>query len=202
MHEKLRKMSAQTAFLPSLDDQAQFRDQQNPTHPRVPVVWLCVTVLAAFAVVPTTHLPWFGPFSNDGVLPQFNAVSGYLVPPGSPAGLVPGTQSWGYLIEAWSLLLAGLATSAAVACAVSRRRRRHRHLRGLLLAVGVASLILVALVTAEFVPHVPFDGPATLGFSWGTLIGLALALASAIGACFAWATLRFHHLWGTHPRRG
>jgi hypothetical protein len=193
-------MSAQAAYFPSRDDRGQSRDEQNRTHPRVQVVWLCVTVLAALALVPTTHLPWFGPFSNDGVLPQFNAVSGYLVPPGSPAGLVPGTQGWGYLIEAWSLLLAGLATGAAVGCAASRRRRI-RHLRGPLLAIGVASLILVGLVTAEFVPHVPFDGPSTLSFSWGTLIGLALAMASAVGAWFAWATARFPQLWGFVPTK-
>jgi hypothetical protein len=57
----------------------------------------------------------------------------------------------------------------------------------------------MALVVLEFVPRVPFDGPDTLGFSWGTVVGLGLAVLSSIGAWFAWATLRFPHLWNTDP---
>jgi hypothetical protein len=165
----------------------------------VQVISLCVTVVASSAVVAATHLPWFGPFSNDGVNPQYSAISGVLAPPGSPAGLVPGTQNWGYLMVGWSVLLAGLTVVAAVSCAVSRRFRHVRGLCHVLVSVVLASLILMALVVLEFVPRVPFDGPDTLGFSWGTVVGLGLAVLSSIGAWFAWATLRFPHLWNTDP---
>lgn len=158
-----------------------------------------MAAVASSALVAATHLPWFGPFSNDGVDPQYSAISGVLVSPGSPAGLVPGTQHWGYLMVAWSVLLAGLAVVAAVSCAASRRFRCVRGLSHVLLSVAIVSLILIALVVLEFVPRVPFDGPDTQGFSWGTIVGLGLAVLSSIGACFAWATLRFPHLWSTDP---
>jgi hypothetical protein len=172
-------------------------DEEPRTHPRVQVISLFVCALASFTLVPVTHVPWFGPFSNTAVEPQYSAVSGVLVPPGSPAGMVPGTQSWGYLLIAWSALLAGLAVAALCICTFSRRFRYVRGASHLLVAVGIAALILVALVVAEFVPRVPFDGPDTLGFSWGAILGLVLAVVSAIGAWFAWATLNYPHLWGT-----
>ena len=84
--------------------------------------------MSALAVTAAAHLPWFGPFANDGPEPQYSAVSAYLVPPGSPAGMVPGTQSWGYLIVALSILLAVAAAALALVCAFSSRLR---DLRGL-----------------------------------------------------------------------
>jgi hypothetical protein len=76
------------------------------------------------------------------------------------------------------------------------------HVRGLsrlLLFLGIESLVLVALVVAEFVPRVPFDGPDTLGFCWGTPIGLGLAVLASIGAWFAWTTWTYPWLWGLDP---
>jgi hypothetical protein len=35
--------------------------------------------------------------------------------------------------------------------------------------------------------------------SWGTIVGLGLAILAAIGAWFAWATIKFPHLWGIEP---
>jgi hypothetical protein len=171
-------------------------DEEPRIHPRVQVVSLFICALASFTLIPVTHLPWFGPFSDTAVEPQYSAVSGVLVPPGSLGGIVPGTQNWGYLLIAWSAFLAGLGVVALCVCAVSRRFRYVRGVSHLLVAVGIAALILLALVVAQFVPRVPFDGPDTLGFSWGTILGFGLAVVSAIAAWFAWATLNYPHLWG------
>jgi hypothetical protein len=166
------------------------------THPRVQVTWLSVCVISSLALAAATHLPWFGSPANDGVEPHYSAVSGYLVPPGSPAGVVPGTQNWGYLIVAVSVLLAVSAAAVAVACSFSRRFRGRRGLSRALAAVGTVSILLVLVVALEFVPRVPFDGPATLGFDWGTVLGTGLAVLSSIAAWSAWGTERYPHRWG------
>jgi NO-binding membrane sensor protein with MHYT domain len=150
----------------------------------------------SLALAAATHLPWFGSATNDGVEPHYSAVSGFLVPPGSPAGVVPGTQNWGYLIVAVSMLLAVSAAATAAVCAFSRRFRDLRTLSHALAAVATVSALLVAVVALEFVPRVPFDGPATLGFDWGTILGTGLAVLSSIAAWFAWATVRYPHRWG------
>ena len=174
-------------------------DEERRTHPRVQVISLFVAVVASSALVAATHLPWFGPFSSDGVNPHYSAVSGVLVPPGSPAGLVPGTQKWGYVIIAWSVLLAGLALVAAVSvCRESSLPTRpgprpppcvrgHR-------VIDPDSARRARTRAASSVRRA-----GQLGFSWGTVVGLALAVASSIGAWFAWATLRFPYLWSSDP---
>jgi hypothetical protein len=67
-------------------------------------------------------------------------------------GFGAGDSELGYLMVAWSVLLDGFAVVAAVSCAVSRRFQNVRGLSHLLLSVGIASLILIALVVLEFVP--------------------------------------------------
>jgi hypothetical protein len=171
-------------------------DDGGRTRPGVQVAWLSVCATSSLALASATHLPWFGSPANDGVEPQYSAVSGFLVPPGSPAGVVPGTQSWGYVIIAVSILLAASAAAAAVVCARSRRFRRMRGLSHALAAVGMVSVLLAVVVALEFVPRVPFDGPATLGFDWGTILGLGLAVLSCVAAWFTWATVRYPHRWG------
>ena len=49
-------------------------------------------------------------------------------------------------------------------------------------------MLLIGVVALEFLPRVPFDGPATLGFDWGAILGLGLAAFSSVAAWFAWAT--------------
>ncbi len=107
----------------------------------------------------------------------------------------PGTQSWGYLLVAWSALLTVLAVTAIAACVLSRHRRRGS-LNVLLLSVGTASLVLIALIVPEFTARVQTDLVSFVGFSWGAMVGLGLAVVAASGAWFAWATLKFPHLWG------
>jgi hypothetical protein len=170
-------------------------DDASRTRPRVQVVWLSVCALSSLALAAATHLPWFGSPANE-VEPEYSAVSGFLVPPGSPAGVIPGTQNWGYLIVAASILLAASAAVAAIVCAFSGRIRHRRGLSHALAAVGTLSLLLVLVVALEFTPRVPFDGPATLGFDWGTILGLGLAVLSSVAAWFAWATVRYPHRWG------
>jgi hypothetical protein len=171
--------------------------QNGRTRVRVQVVPLCICVVASMAFVASTNLPWFGDLSNDNPTTQFSALSasGLYTPPGSPAGLGPGTRNWGHLLVAWSVLLTGLAVIAVAACVLSRHRRRGG-LNGLLLSVGIASLVLIALVIPEFTGRVQFDMASFVGFSWGAVVGLGLAVIAAVGAWFAWATLRFPHLWG------
>lgn len=175
--------------------------KQKPveTRVRVQIVPICICVVASVAfVLSASNLPWFG--GSDPSIPRFSAISasGLYVSPGSSAGLAPGTQSWGYLMVAWSLLLVVLALIAAVACAV-RRRSHRRGPHGLLLCVGVVSLVLIALVIPESMAHVQTDLVSFASFSWGTILGLGLALLAAVSAWFAWATLKFPHLWGIEP---
>jgi hypothetical protein len=169
------------------------------THTRVQVIPLCICAGATSAFVVATNLPWFGSISNNNPEPQYSAVSETLVRSDSPAGLVPGNQSWGYLLAAWSALLAVLAVAAVVACVLSRHRNA-RGLSRLLVCVGVASLVLVALVVPELTARVPFDGPSnTVGFDWGAVVGLGLAVLASVGAWFAWATWTYPWLWGPGP---
>jgi hypothetical protein len=173
--------------------------ETRETHVRVQVVPLCICVVASVGfVLCANNLPWFE--GSDPSIPQFTAISasGHYVSPGSSAGLVPGTKSWGYLMMAWALLLALLALVAVADC-VLRRHARRRSLRVLLLLVGVMSLILAVLVVPEFIANVQTDLVSFAGFSWGTVVGLGLAVLAALGAWFAWATLRFPHLWGIEP---
>ena len=79
----------------------------------------------------TVHLPWFGSLGNQAV-PEFSAVSGDLW----RTGLVPGAQSWGYLIIGWSILLVVLALVAAIAC-VLRRPHGRWPMSGFLLVSGI-----------------------------------------------------------------
>jgi hypothetical protein len=60
----------------------------------------------------------------------------------------------------------------------------------------MTSLVLIALVLPEFTGRVQFDLASFVGFSWGAIVGLGLAVIAAAGAWFAWATLRFPYLWG------
>ena len=176
----------------------QDSDQGGRTPVRVQVIPLCICAVASLAFVAVTNLPWFGDIAGDNSTPQYSAVSEPLVRPGSPGGLTPGTESWGHLMVAWSTLVTTLAVVAVVACAVNR----HRHLRSLgrlLICVGLASLVLVALVVPEFTATVPYDLVSTVGFSWGAIVGLGLAVLSSLVAWFAWATLRYPRHWGLEP---
>jgi hypothetical protein len=132
-----------------------------------------------------------------GKTPQFSAVSasGLYALPGSSAGFGPGTHTWGYLLVAWSVLLTVLALIAVAACVMSRHGHR-RGLHGLLLCVGVVSLVLIALVVPEFTAKVQTDLASFVGFSWSAIVGLGLAVLAALGAWFASATLTFPHLSG------
>jgi hypothetical protein len=180
---------------------APSRAESGGTHVRVQVVPLCICVVASIAfVAAATNLPWFGDSTTNPAAPQYSAVSasGLYVPPGSSAGLSPGTQSWGYLMVACSVLLTVLALIAVAACAISRHGHR-QGLHGLLLWVGVASLVLIALVVPEFTARVQTDLASFVSFSWGAIVGLLLAVLAASVAWFAWATLKFPHLWGVEP---
>jgi hypothetical protein len=192
---KTQEMSSFASGINDLFAPAQGSVDKRRTHARVQVIPLFICAAASSAFIPATNLPWFGAFSSDNPAPQYSAVSGLLVPPGSPAALVPGTQSWGYLLVAWSALLAALAVVAAVACVLSRNRIA-RGLSGLLICVGIASLVLVALVVPELIARVPFDQELFLGFDWGAIVGLGLAVLSSFGAWFAWATWTYPSLWG------
>jgi len=160
------------------------------THPRVQVILLCICTASSGAMVVATHLPWFGSLSDNSV-PERSAVSGELW----RTGLVPGTQSWGYLLVAWSALLGVLALFAALACALDSPRR-HWPLSRILLCPGVAALVLVALVLAELNTSAQFDLVSYAHPDWGAWIGLGLAVVSSVGAWLAWTTWRFPHLWG------
>lgn len=131
-------------------------------------------------------------------MPQYSAVSGLLGPPNSPARLVPGTQSWGYLLVSWSALLAISAMVVALACGASRGQGS-RLLGRFLVGLGVASLILVALVVSDLVTSVPFDMASHANSDWGALVGLVLAALASTGAWFAWATWTYPHRWGISP---
>jgi hypothetical protein len=61
--------------------------------------------------------------------------------------------------------------------------------------VAITSLALVVLVILQMNATIHF-GDQPLGFDWGAIIGVALAVLSAFGACFAWATIRYRWLWG------
>jgi hypothetical protein len=171
--------------------------ENGHTRVRVQVVPLCICAVASSAFVSATNLPWFGDLSSGNGSLQYSAVSasGLYAPPGSQTALRPGTQSWGYLLVAWSALLTVLAVTAIAACVVSRHRRR-AGLNVLLLSVGIASVVLIALIVPEFTARVQTDLVSFVGFSWGAMVGLGLAVVAASGAWFAWATLKFPHLWG------
>lgn len=99
---------------------------------------------------------------------------------------------------AWALLCTVLAVVAVVACAVNGSRRRGGP-KGFVLVVGIASLVLIALVAPEFGGRVQYDMASFVGVTWGAIVGLGLAVSAAAGAWFAWATLQFPHLWGLEP---
>jgi hypothetical protein len=180
-------------------DPAVETDRNTQTHARVQLIPLAVCAMASAAMVPATHLAWFGSLNGDLTVPRYGAISGMLVPPSSPAGLVPGTQSWGYLLIFWSAVVAVLAVVAAFS-RVLLRARRSRGVSGLLATVGVASLILMALVVAELMTSVPFDlAQSHASADWGAIVGLGLALVSSIGAWLAWATWKYPHRWGLDP---
>ena len=94
-----------------------------------------------------------------------------------------------------------MALFAALACALVRHSRR-RPLNRLLLGLGVASLVLVALVMAELTTRAQFDLVAYADADWGAWAGLSLAVVSSVGAWFAWATWTYPHLWGLKTPQG
>jgi hypothetical protein len=166
------------------------------THVRVQIIPLIVCALASSAFVAAANLPWFG-FVGTGIpSDHYSALAPELAPPRSGlTGLIPGSQSWGFLLVAWSVLVAGLALGAVIACArnpLSQVRRLNR----LLLSVALASLVLISLVVLELTAKVHFgDGPI-IGYDWGAIVGLGLAVVSSIGGWFAWATSTYPRLWG------
>jgi len=190
-------MSSTANGVKGLTTSTQDADVRARTHPRVQVISLCICAGAALAFVAATNLPWFGAFVSDNPEPQYSALSVSSVLPSAQAGLVPGTQSWGYLLVAWSALLAALAVASTVACVLGRHRKA-RGLSRLLLCVGGASLVLVALVLPELRAKVLYDEASTIGVDWGAVVGLALAVIASIGAWFAWATWTHPSLWGLH----
>lgn len=192
-------MSSRATEADGLIAPARDSGQSGRTHARVQVIPLCLCAVASSAFVAATNLPWFGSLSSGNPEPEYSAVSRVLVPPGSPAGLVPGTQSWGYLLAAWSAVPAFLAVVAVLACVVGRHRDG-RDLSRLLFCVGIASLVLVALVVPELMATVPYD-ESSVGSDWGAIVGLGLAVLSTTGAWFAWATWTHPHLWGPGPLR-
>jgi hypothetical protein len=88
--------------------------------------------------------------------------------------------------------VASLALVAVIA-SVRSRSHRGREPRRLLLCAGTASLVLVTLVTLEMTANVHY-GDQHLGYDWGAILGLALAVLSSSGAWFAWATHRYRWL--------
>ena len=169
--------------------------EKKRTYRRGPqIVALLICTLASSAFVATIPLPWFGFIDPSNPSPQYNAVSQDLAPPLSSPGLAPGTQGWGYLLVVCSVLVAGLAVVAIIACV--RRRNRSAGTNRLLLCVAIASLDLIALVVLEMTATLHFgDGPR-LGFDWGAIVGLALAVLSSVGAWFAWASNAYPWLSG------
>lgn len=168
------------------------RGSCSRTRVRVQVIPLCICALASSGFVAATNLPWFGDLSSTNPTPEFSAVSRGEFP---SEGFGPGTPDWGHLLVAWSTLVTILAVVAITACAMGHGRYR-RELDRLLLWVGIASLALIALVVPEFTARVPFDMASFVGFSWGAIVGLGLAVVSSVGAWFAWATFRFPWRWG------
>lgn len=187
-------MSAQATEVAAPTAVTRTSEQGARTHKSVQVLPLCLCALSSVAVAAATHLPWFGSIPGDPTVPEYSAVSPLLVPPDAPAGLVPGTQSWGYLVVAWSVLLGVTAVVAVVACVVCARRPRA--VGRMLVAVGVGSLVLVGLVAAELFASVRFDLDSFAHSDWGALVGLGLAVLASGGAWFAWATFVFPHRWG------
>ncbi len=61
--------------------------------------------------------------------------------------------------------------------------------------MAIASSAVLTLVVLEARVTVVF-GDQPLSFDWGAVIGLCLAVLSAFGAWFAWATNRYRWLWG------
>src|SRR6185437_10738978 len=150
-------------------------DTDARTRPRVQVVSLCLCAGATGAVVAAVRLPWFGS-PADLAAPEKSADSGDLW----RTGLVPGAQSWGYLLIAWSGLLAVTALFAALACVLFPPGPR-RQLNRLLLGLGVASSILIALVVAELTTSAQYDLVSYAHSDWGAWAGLGLAVASSVG---------------------
>lgn len=123
-------------------------------------------------------------------MPEKSAVSGELW----RTGLVPGAQSWGYLLISCSALLAVWALFGALACA-RPHPRRYWPMNDLLLSVGVGSMILLALVLAELTASAQFDMASYAHSDWGAWLGVSLAVVCTSGAWLAWASWKFPHLW-------
>jgi len=64
------------------------------------------------------------------------------------------------------------------------------------MCVGVASLVLVALIVPELAASKRFDEVVSVGADWGAFAGLGLAVLSSFGAWFAWATWKYPYRWG------
>lgn len=103
-----------------------------------------------------------------------------LYPSSPPAGLVPARKvSLGLLVA----IPLGFGGDGALACP--------RALSRLLLGLGVASPILVALVVPESITRVPFDEASYAEIDWGPIADLGSAVLSSIGAWFAWAKWKY-----------
>jgi hypothetical protein len=197
-HATLHSVSSRGSAVKDLTTPGHGTDVGGATHARVQVISLSLCAGAALAFIAATNLAWFGALGSDNPEPQYSALSVRSLAPGPQAGLVPGTQSWGYLLVAWSALLAALAVVAAAVICLRDRRQRGRRLNRLLLCVGCASLVLVAMVIPELRVNVYYDWVSSVGFDWGALVGLGLAVLGSIGAWFAWATWTHPALWATH----
>jgi len=166
-------------------------------HVRLHVVSLGLCGLAAAGCGATTVLPWFGlPTPGGPPDPRFSALSGALAtPPFGSANLAPATEKWGYLLVAWSALVAGMDVVAIITF-VRNRKREGRRVTALLICVAAAAFVLIALVIAEFTAKIPWgDGPP-ISWDMGALFGLLLAVLSAFSASSAWATEKYPWLVG------
>lgn len=57
----------------------------------------------------------------------------------------------------------------------------------MLLVLSLASIALIGFVAAEMTATIPWGDSTPLGFDWGAVVGLTMAVLSALGASFAWA---------------
>jgi hypothetical protein len=156
------------------------------------VLALGICTLATAGCGATTALPWLGiPEGGGATTTNFSALSGALAsPPLGSDGLKPGTQSWGFFLLAWSLVLSCLAFVAVLRCITSRDAGTRGPIR-LMLGVVIGAGGLVVLVIAEVTVKIPLgDGPPLQTLP-GSLFGLLLAIATLISACVGLVVKRY-----------
>ena len=189
---KLKSMATRWEQDQALDSPITGAATTGTIHLWVPEVALAICALAAIGCGLTTELPWFGvSVGGDFTSPNFSALSAALAsPPFGSNSLKPGTQSWGFLILAGSLVLGGLAFVAALKCITSRKADTRGPMR-LMLGIIVGAGGLISLVIAESTVKIPLgDGPP-LQILTGSPFGLLLAIVTLISAGVGFVVKRY-----------